>query len=496
MTRTTVALLAAIQLSACSTPDPSVEIPMPTDDGRPPAGFGADSPTGVAGQAGGAIGPDAPSSIQVDPPICDDDYVIQVAADVEALLPCTTITGRLRIKGTALTEVALPNLVSAEIKLEITDNPQLTSVSLPAFATTHILTVTDNPVLTEFALPAYTKGENVVISSNGALTTIDLSAMDDLALEFRVSTNPLLTELLLTALAGGLDTGAPLVVANNATLEQLELPSLKEAASIDVHDNLQLASLNLPALIVVRGHFEVERNPELVDFEVPALQESGTDQPHAPLRIADNAALPTLSFPALVETGSSLEILDNAMLARLQLPALVAPEPDISNGDLHVEGNAMLQQIELPALTGLGHGDGQGGRSGGEFIVLDNAALTTITVPLLEAVSVFVVEGNPRLARLDVPQLLGAFSVDIIANDTLLSVAYPLLTSASNLRINDNAELTDLSLPQLTSVFNAFEITNNPRLPTCQAQSILDALAPRRTPGQVTNNDNAATCPP
>jgi hypothetical protein len=91
--------------------------------------------------------------------------------------------------------------------------------------------------------------------------------------------------------------------------------------------------------------------------------------------------------------------------------------------------------------------------------------------------------------------------MSIINNDAL-----PNIDSLSNftsigdyLSIQGNAALTDMNaLGNITGLVGPYHVRDNPVLPTCQAQNILDHLKTYHEysgGSQITGNDDTATCP-
>ena len=88
----------------------------------------------------------------------------------------------------------------------------------------------------------------------------------------------------------------------------------------------------------------------------------------------------------------------------------------------------------------------------GDFAVYDNAALTSLSVPVLATVG-------------------GYFWV------------------------HSNTALTSLSVPVLATVGVNFTVQDNTMLPSCQAQAIVDQLTSYSGLTTITGNDDAGTCP-
>jgi hypothetical protein len=131
--------------------------------------------------------------------------------------------------------------------------------------------------------------------------------------------------------------------------------------------------------------------------------------------------------------------------------AMVAALADCTTmaGDLVFTGNDLVD-IELPELV----------RVDGSFSVWGNPHVTHIALPRLASVG-------------------GYFLVE--ANDALTSVDCPALDSVNERAVMHIAD---------------FSISENPRLPTCEADEIRDRLLAHAFGGSIKITDNLGTCPP
>ena len=253
-----------------------------------------------------------------------------------------------------------------------------------------------------------------------------------------------------------------------------------------------LTSINLAGLTNV-GKMVIYSNAALTSISLPALTTVSGG-----MSVYDNAALTNLSLPALTTVSGNLSVTGSA-LTSLSLPALTTV-----SGNLSVTGST-LTSLSLPALTTVS----------GNLDVGDNAALTSFRLPALATVSIGLqVFNNKALPSFDFPSLttISGFphkdsELFIINNAALTSFRLPALTTVSGkLRILENGALTSFSLPVLSTLGGlpglpelAFLVfVNNAALPECLALAFRDHLALAHGATlvvEIRGNNTAATCP-
>jgi hypothetical protein len=321
--------------------------------------------------------------------------------------------------------------------------------------------------------------------------------------------------------------GGDVVVQDNPELTALGLPgaaTLGSAAprapfhypgSIVIRRNAKLEFLGVggaAAPAEVAGDVVIEANPRLSDwFVLDGLKRVGRDLVLADTVIAD---LGFSSRTSIESVGGTIDVRDNANLAWLYLKHL-----QISGG-VRLARNAVLHTFEAPALVAvLGH-----------LEILENPSLLlrtrldalavvagTLSVtrnPLVTSLEAFngvgrvgalTVLGNPKLTILSFAHLTQAGSVSIEENATLAYIgpnpdpatggsripALARLDSVGSLSVKKNPALTQLILPSLRDVSGqtSVTVTDNPLLPTCQANAL---PASSRT---ISGNNDGATCP-
>lgn len=182
-------------------------------------------------------------------------------------------------------------------------------------------------------------------------------------------------------------------------------------------------------------------------------------------------------------------------------------------GTHRITGNVTLNTITDIAVSGLRSVDGTISintpvvnfsglalETAGGFNV-NATSVVSLSAPSLVQVGGAIALGAGVSPTLGLPALT-SMGGGLIATGTLVtSIDLPSLQYVERIRINGNASLEKLSLPALTKVgypdFFTFQVTNNPKLPSCQVQQIIDNLVANGFSGTVQNtgNDDAAVCP-
>ena len=112
----------------------------------------------------------------------------------------TEIAGNLTVRGSALTALALPNLLVVR-GLVIEANTALTSVRLPALKASDDVLLVGNAVLETLEIPALKEvGGEFAMRENDKLDTVRITSLTKVAGNFDISTNPQLTTMEATTL--------------------------------------------------------------------------------------------------------------------------------------------------------------------------------------------------------------------------------------------------------------------------------------------------------
>lgn len=390
----------------------------------------------------------------------DGDYVVDDAADLEALRGISRIRGKLSIEGEFITEVVLPGLVMVERGLRIHTTEALTRVELANLRFVgEELSLSHNPRLTTLAVGTSPEqevwvGGNLEIIANPRLQTLQGLASVSPHRGFSLSGNEALQEP--GALVNIRDLTGTVTISSNARLRSLPVPNLRTVGeSLLLTDNPSLVAQDgLLLLHSVGSHVYIQRNAALTRLEGIQLHRVG-----GTLSIEQNEKLETLGELGLRQAGS-----------------------------ISITGNSALQRVGPLSLLELVED---------EFAVRGNPQLVSVEgLPLLRYAKRLVLGNNPSLKHLTgFERLLWLKRLDVWENATLESLAdLKALRELESLAVQRCPELTALGLDELARVTSGFVVTDNPKLPACLASSLADVVHPGGEGRVIERNDEGATC--
>jgi len=167
------------------------------------------------------------------------------------------------------------------------------------------------------------------------------------------------------------------------------------------------------------------------------------------LTIANNDALVRVALPALQAVDDALSLAHDRALASLELPGLHRV------GSLIVDQDAALP--DLAGLSGLNV-------AAHEIQISDNAALTSVDLPITTIGDALTVARNPRLARIASSLRQSLPRVRVVANDRLERVDLSTVEFAAfdDVAISGNALLDHIALS--ADNLGAIAIEDNPSL--------------------------------
>jgi hypothetical protein len=267
-------------------------------------------------------------------------------------------TENVIISGTnQLTTLDLSVLTSL-ITLDISDNPNLTSVLLSNVSKIHKeVTIDGNPQLATINLDALTiVPKKMRITGNG-ITTLNLPLVTKVAVfsDFVISSNPSLININLPLLQS-MGENATLTVSENIQLSSLSAPILQNGSVFQISENSNLQTINFGSLTQVQG-INLANN-KLIALSFPnlasgaiSISDSHTTSIEMPLLSQptaleiSNTNVTALSFPA-VTSCDGIYIEENALLTSVNLSSLVTAAATI-----RLISNPLLTSINLTALA-------------------------------------------------------------------------------------------------------------------------------------------------
>jgi hypothetical protein len=311
--------------------------------------------------------------------------------------PWTTLAGAPSVAGTdtgggfgiandsVLTGFCADNLASLEGSIKIYNCPLFSEWDTPLIASiAGRLSVYTNAALVEILLPSLASCAGTLeIYDHAAMETVDLSALASCAGTLKIYENAVLAALdfpVLTSVAGTLS------IYHNDGIESVDLPALASANGVSIYDNANLETLELSALVTA-GYVSIYGNTSLVALDLSSLTTVNSFNGYGNTSLValdlsslttvnsfngyGNTALASVDFSALTTAGAFL--LDGAFTS-VSFPSLVT-HTDSFFGVYGTTPN--LITITFGALTTLG----------GDLIVYNNAALTTLNLPGLASIT-------------------------------------------------------------------------------------------------------------
>jgi hypothetical protein len=357
----------------------------------------------------------------------------------------TGVTSLIELKisdNPLLTSVSLPSLTRCSQTFRIENNNALTTLNIPLLASNGDFLISSNPTLATISANVLIKAKIINIQFNG-LTSISFPALTTMGGQLYIQSNP----SLATANFGSLSTTSEIQIIQNG-LTSISFPALTASGLLNISDNASLATANFGSLSTAGG-INIQTNG-LTSISFPALTTvSGQGQ----LIIGSNASLATANFGSL-STAGSINIQSNG-LTSISFPALTT-----MGGQLYIQSNPSLATANFGSLTTVS----------GQLNILSNASLTSANFGSLTTVSgTLYIGGNASLASANFGSLttagggLVAFAIDgiRIESNGLTSISFPALTSINGqLNITGNASLATANFGNLTSV-NYINIQSN-----------------------------------
>jgi hypothetical protein len=307
------------------------------------------------------------------------DVVVANEADLAALAGVRAVQGSLRIEGTSLGAVDLPELVAVGGDLMVWENDALVTLSLPALQ--HV-------------------AGSVSLYDDGALTSLQgLAELRTVGGDLSVNRMDGLVSLQglesLRRVGGKLYVFHDVALASLQGLDNLELVG----GAVQLWELYALTDATLPALHTAGGRLDLFENDALVSVSMPLLERLGGYEVHHCDALPDAG-----SFPSLSSTGDVTLQYDEALAS--------------------LDGLSMLTRVELvtlkamPALSSL-----QGLASlssAGALLVSGAPVLPQIELPLQE-LDLLQVEGNDGLVEMGLPALFEVTGDVTVVQNPLLS---------------------------------------------------------------------------
>lgn len=377
----------------------------------------------------------------------------------------SAVGGSVRLQGSSITTLDLPELRTVGGSLIVVDNPSLERLSLDHLRELGALTVTDNERLQRLDLSSVHRIHKggLLIERNDQIEVIDLARLSHLEGDLVIALHPRLEQL------NNLDAieyiGGHLEIRDNAMSWMGEMPRLESlGGNLVLSGNSGLGVwVALGDTTTIGGGVQISGNPELEILSIGrSLQTVG-----GRLEIVDNASLSEIDpLPALTRIDDVLEIRGN--------PSLVALPGFASLGRA---GGVIIE--DLPSLESMGPFDVVQGITG-EVRFVDLPLLSTIApFPVVDVSGgVHVLRtGTDDLYALSRLQSAGSLTVDDNPRLVRLVGLAALEQTAGELALTNNPSLRQISaLVGVSAVGGDLRIADNPSLPRTQVDLVTTAI--------------------
>lgn len=277
------------------------------------------------------------------------------------------------------------------------------------------------------------------------------------------------------------------LVIDGSSVATLSLDCIETiGGKLDVNQS-STVELSLASLRAIGDRFRPAYSDSLTAVSMPSLQTIGGS-----LDLHVCAALTELELPALTEVGGDVTVLSMTALRELSLPALdtirfenVTSMP--TGQGVSLGSNPVLGELSLPALTTMG---------GGTIFISGNDSLARFAAPALrECEQNITFLDSPALVSIELPQLVSARALSVVQAGGLRSLSLPLLRSLAFLSISQQPVLESIALPAFTEfVGESFLIRDNPALPQCLVDAVVDQLRDNGYTGPAASQGNRTDC--
>jgi hypothetical protein len=308
------------------------------------------------------------------------------------------------------------------------------------------------------------------------------------------------------AIADCREMSGRLIVNTVADLKRFELPNLEVIGVFSIVGNPALELVSLPKVRrIVAGvdpddaHSTIDGNSALKTIDLGSLDHLGGDTTEAEmvmsLSVTNDGALQSLDLHSLRDAQKELVLAYTGGVTTVDLHKLAFARrvsvvhtnlaaldlPNLPQTKLEASDNAELASVSLTMADDA------------SVTLTNNAKLTALELPRLARAEVVQLEGNllgdvtlPALARIDILRAL-----DNKGLRSLKAAAATMLVS--DLQIMRNPELVDLDFAALATAAQpySFGISDNPKLPDCEAVHVARAIG---NPGSTIANNLGDGC--
>lgn len=234
---------------------------------------------------------------------------------------------QLRVAGSNLATLSLPNLKKVAGHIAITDNADLATLSLPLLNTANTnygVAVLNNNKLTTLSMPALVKAAYINVNNNKKLTSVNFNAFVSTPGNIKFNQDSSLTAISLPSCTS-IGPQSQFEATFDSSLTSISMPLLA-TGSVYIHFNRKLETLSLPVLssgsigvnlsnltsislplLTTAENFVVNSNPVLTSINLSAMAALGNE--FGTHTVYNNPLLSTITWPNLASIRANLTYL-------------------------------------------------------------------------------------------------------------------------------------------------------------------------------------------
>lgn len=289
---------------------------------------------------------DGVAHIDCTAPNGQDSFIIASQEAADALSNCTKVAGNIVIQANDLTQITLDGIEVIEGNLDGSSGDGLQEISAPSLAQ-----ITNN----------------FTLSSLPHLTSLDFPLLDNINGGIYWDTLPGLANVSFGALKfspyglPGANVDGDISISGTAldSLAFLNFTHYSNPDLIWIKDNQQLYNVNLTGLSWGSNSLAIANNGPSAQIFLPNLRSAGAI---------------TIAAAARIDVSSLSEISTDVIISNNSIDLFAAPNLTTVGGNFIISNNYLLADLDLPLVTTIGDGSGNG-----DFVVVNNTALDTIT---------------------------------------------------------------------------------------------------------------------
>jgi hypothetical protein len=399
------------------------------------------------------------------------DYTISTKQDAENLRGYTGITGTLKIKSVAITDInELLEMEEIGGDLLIEENKVLNNLSGLSNLTSigGVLKLYNNEALKNAEF------QNLKSITKGIILEGSYSVLDNISFPSIITFGDLLLKyysITKIDLKNARQVTGHIAFDSVSNLREFDLRNVEEIQGyINILTASSLESINLEKCKTIGGNFKIDNCNSLKSVKLDSLrlckgdlivyrckgQLTKLDLPslekvEGRFEINFIPELTEINCGSMTQVIAGLTITQNNKLQIINMPIL-----KVSSSGVSIESNPSLDTINLKSLEDPGFA----------LKIMNNNSLSSLDLSnLINTFTIFRITNADELVELSLPKLTSIDSLFVYNCDILKKILLPSLTQINTIYITENPELIEITTGYLESMTGDLEIIDNPSLP-------------------------------